>query len=153
MSDTNINDFLKQFKHNEQLALDASAKIINSTLLNMYKKIVDRTPIGDPSLWQWPAHKNYHPGTLRKSWNISFNGVQRNTAGQFASTAQILGNNGLSFKVGNGNKQFAVISNARPYAQRVETGWSTQAPQGMMRITIAEYASIVEQEAAKYRIR
>lgn len=153
MSETNVDQFLKKFKVNQQLALDASAKTINNTLLQMYKKIVERTPVGDPSLWNWPAHKDYHPGTLRKSWTISFNGVQRNVTGQFASSAQVLGNNGLSFKIGNGKTQVAVISNPMPYAQRVETGWSTQAPQGMMRITIAEYTSLLEVNATKYRTK
>lgn len=153
MSETNIEQYLKSLKANQQLALDASAKTINSTLLEMYKKIVDRTPVGDPSLWNWPAHSDYKPGTLRASWQLSFNGVQRNVAGQFSSTAQVLGNNGLSFKVGNGKAQVAVISNPMPYAQRVETGWSTQAPQGMMRITVAEFTSLIDANAAKYRTK
>lgn len=153
MSETNIEQYLKSLKANQQLALDASAKTINSTLLEMYKKVVDRTPVGNPSLWNWPVHKDYQSGTLRESWTISFNGVQRNVTGQFASTAQVLGNNGLSFKVSSNNAQVAVISNPIPYAQRVETGWSTQAPQGMMRITAAEYASMLNENAAKYRTK
>ncbi len=153
MTTTNIEQFLRKFKENQQLALEASSKTINSTLLHMYKKIVDRTPVGDPSLWNWPAHRDYKPGTLKASWKLSFNGQERATNGQFASAGQILGNHGLTFKVGTSTKQVAVISNPQPYAQRVETGWSTQAPQGMMRITIAEYTSIVDEQAAKYRIK
>ncbi len=153
MASTNLPQFLAKFKVNQQLALQASQKTINGTLLEMYKKIIDRTPVGDPSLWKWPAHSDYTPGTLRASWQLSFNGQQRSTAGRFASASQTLEGYGLSLKVGSSSKQFATISNPQPYAQRVESGWSTQAPEGMMRVTVSEYTSIVNQQAAKYRIR
>ncbi len=154
MASTNLTQFLLKYKANQQLALQASQKTINATLLNMYKRIVDRTPVGDPTLWKWPAHSDYQPGTLRDSWQLSFNGQQRATNGQFASTSQILETHGLSLKVGNSSKQFATISNPQPYAQRVENGWSVhQAPQGMMRVTVSEFTSIIDEEANKYRIR
>ncbi len=152
---TNIDAFLAQFKKNQQLALDASAKVINATMLQMYKKIIDRTPIGNPALWHppyWP--KNYHPGTLRESWSISFKGSQRSTAGKFASGDQIIAGHGISFTVTNTSTNKTVtISNPQPYADRVEHGWSTQAPSGMMRVTIAEYTSLIDTNASKYRIK
>lgn len=36
------------------------------------------------------------------------------------------------------------IVNNLPYGQRLEYGWSTQAPNGMVRITVAEFADIVQ---------
>lgn len=152
---TNINEFLKKFKANQQIALDASAKVVNATALQMYKRIVDRTPVGDPSLWN-PPHfpKDYTPGTLKASWQISFDGKQRATTGRFADAGQMLGSGGLTFKINaNNNGQSITISNPQPYAQRVETGWSSQAPQGMMRVTIAEYTSIINSNAKRYRIK
>lgn len=35
------------------------------------------------------------------------------------------------------------VSNALPYVERLEYGWSKQAPQGMVRITLAEVAADV----------
>src|SRR5688572_10819137 len=107
---TNIDDFLKKFKANQQIALNASARIINETLMEMYRRMVQRTPIGNPALWHppyWP--KGYKPGTLKSSWSISFNNTQRGAGGQFASTGQVLGGGGISFKVGTAQKQTAVI--------------------------------------------
>lgn len=150
---SSIDAFLKKFKQHQQMSLEASAKIINTTLLEMYKKIIDRTPVGNPAIWNWPAPKGYNPGTLKKSWKISFNGNIRDTDGKFTSATQLSNNYGLSFKVGTNKQQTATIFNPQPYAQRVETGWSTQAPQGMMRITIAEYVGILDKNAAKYRIK
>ncbi len=151
---TNINQFLKQHKANEKLALEASEKIINATVLQMYKNIIDRTPVGNPALWSYPAPKGYDPGTLKASWSISFGSNMRNTKGQFTSGSQMTNAGGLSLKInGSDTKQTISIYNNQPYAQRVENGWSTQAPQGMMRISVAEYTSILGQNTARYRIK
>ena len=153
---TNIKKFLKKFKAHQQMSLDASAKVINATVEEMFKKIVDRTPVGDPSLWSYPAPAGYNPGTLRASWGKVYNsrGAGRNLkTGRFESIKQNMSRGGVSFKVGNNKAQNVLIYNNQPYAQRVETGWSTQAPQGMMRITVAEYIGIIKGFAARYRIR
>lgn len=153
---TNINQFLKKFKAHQQLSLDASAKAINKTLLALYKKIVDRTPVGDPSLWSYPAPAGYEPGTLKASWKIVFNsnGSGRDSStGRFTSIKQAAGQGGISFKVGKNKQQNALIYNNEPYAQRVETGWSSQAPTGMMRITVAEFQAIFNIQAKINKVR
>ena len=151
---TNYEEFLKKFKENQQLVLNACKKTIDATVLDMYKKIIDRTPVGNPALWHppyWP--KGYTPGQLKSSWQISFNGIQRATTGRFASSSQTLAGGGVSLKVDSGNKNVVVISNPQPYAARIEYGsWSSQAPAGMMRITVAEFVSINDHNAAQYRI-
>lgn len=152
MITTNINQFLKKFKENQQLVIKASEKVVNETLLEMYKRVVDRTPVGNPALWKFQAPKDYTPGTLKKSWQLSFGGMRDQGTGRFVSTQSIVGKHGISFQVRGGNKT-AFIYNKQPYAERVENGWSTQAPAGMMRITIAEYTMLIDKNAAKYRIR
>lgn len=152
MITTDINQFLTKFKKNQQLVISASEKVVNETLFQMYKKIVDRTPVGNPALWKWPAPKDYVPGTLKASWNLSFGGMRDSGSGRFVSTGSIIGKNGISLQARGGNKT-AFIYNNQPYAERVEYGWSTQAPQGMLRITVAEYTSLMDRYAAKYRVK
>lgn len=142
---SNTSEYLAKMKTNQALALEACEKTINATVLNMYKKIIDRTPIGNPALWHppyWP--KNYTPGKLKAAWTISLNGDETKTLG--------IGSLGLNINSLSSNKKIA-ISNDQPYVQRVENGWSTQAPAGMMKVTVAEYTDILGTNAAKYRIR
>lgn len=147
----NLKQFLKKYNANKQIVLRASEKVINNTLREMYKRMIDRTPVGNPSLWKYPAPADYTPGTLKASWRINFQGVLRTTTGQFTS-ADALGNTGgLSLKLEGGN-QTAAIFNAQPYAQRVELGWSTQAPSGMMRITVNEFLGIFNAKAVQYKV-
>lgn len=42
--------------------------------------------------------------------------------------------------------------NSLPYSERLEFGYSQKAPEGVVRITVAEFGAIVEEEAAKERI-
>lgn len=43
------------------------------------------------------------------------------------------------------------LTNNLPYAERLEYGWSNQAPQGMVRVNIARFNTLLEEEAAKVK--
>lgn len=119
---TNFEQWEQLFDKQALAALDASNKIIDKGSLVLYNRITQRTPIGDPSLWKWPAHKDYKPGTLRASWTIEKNG------------------------------KTIIIYNEQPYAERVEYGWSTQAPNGMLRISVSEWPAILEDATREFKI-
>jgi hypothetical protein len=87
-------------------------------------RVVKRTPVGNPALWNYPAPSNYNPGTLKSSWEIDWD----RRAGKIKS---------------------AEVHNDQPYAIRVENGWSTQAPYGMMRITFRELDIITRKAIQK----
>lgn len=106
----------------ETQVLSVSEDSLKDVATKLYSKIVDYTPVGNPSLWKSPyIPKNYVPGTLKKSWAVEIEPRQ------------------------------AVISNNQPYAQRVENGWSTQAPYGMMRTAIATFPELLAQAAQRYK--
>lgn len=43
------------------------------------------------------------------------------------------------------------LTNNLPYAQRLEYGWSKQAPQGVVRVNITRFNTLLNEEAAKVR--
>lgn len=43
------------------------------------------------------------------------------------------------------------LTNNLPYAERIEYGWSNQAPQGVVRINVARFNTLLEEEAAKVK--
>jgi hypothetical protein len=144
---TNFKQFLKEYRKNQQTVLNASGKIVTSVLEEMYKRVVDRTPVGDPSLWNYPVQADYKPGTLKDSWNLRFS-INTDTAG-----IRSVSGGSIKFQVASNKRTGATIFNNQPYAQRVEHGWSTQAPKGMLRITVAEYEDIVRAKTVRYRIK
>lgn len=106
-------------------------------------QLIGRTPVGDPSLWQDPPPPSYKPGTLINSWfttigsRYSGSVREQNTSGASAiSQAREVA------KVAAGNLVF--ITNPTPYVNMIEyVGWSTQAPNGMARITVVEFDAMV----------
>lgn len=120
--ETNFKEWERQFKGQVGIVVKNDNQIIDIACELLYKRIVDRTPVGNPDLWHppyWPA--GYVPGALKVNWKLERDGDDY------------------------------VIYNDLPYAQRVENGWSSQAPAGMMRVSVLEFNSIVEEVARRYK--
>lgn len=113
----NIDNWIKQVDGNISLVLSRFKRISNEAGQELYDRIKERTPIGDPTLWKSKPSKEfletYVPGRLKAAWTITF----------------------LTDSVR--------IFNVLPYAERVEFGWSyLQAPAGMVRISLQELPDI-----------
>lgn len=122
-----FSDWEAQFHKQQRIVLQASADVIEASAAELKTRIENRTPVGDPSLWNWPAHPGYKPGTLKASWTLT--------------------------KKGSGENLTILIENDVPYGPRVEyVGWSTQAPNGMMRISALEWPAIIEAQAKKNKV-
>ncbi len=120
-ADVDIKRWMKQWNSAETQVLVVSEKVLKEVSTKLYTKIISYTPVGDPSLWKYKAPAGYHPGTLKKSWTIDY------------------------------QPRLVTITNDQPYAQRVENGWSSQAPYGMMRKSITEFPDLLAQAATRYR--
>ena len=104
-----------------KLVKNKSEQVLTEFSKLMKQRVEERTPVGDPLLWQYPAPLNYIPGTLKASWEIV------KTPDSFA------------------------LKNDQPYAQRVEYGWSSQAPNGMLRLTIKDSPELLKQASKKVK--
>ncbi len=113
----------KQFTVQVDVLKDVHEAALGDAVGVLFDEIKDRTPVGNPALWKWPAPADYNPGTLKASWE------------QHKLSP-------LAYE----------IINDQPYAYRVETGWSTQAPEGMMRVSIKDWPFILDQ-AMKRNVR
>ena len=124
-----LGDWMRQFTAHTKKAEEASKKTIQAVVSELYTKMVNATPVGNPSLWHPPVvPQGYTPGTLKKAWKFTWNGMQ----------------------VSNGI--IAQIYNDTDYAERIETGWSTQAPAGMMRISVASFGTLVDAKSNTYKL-
>lgn len=122
-----FNEWKLQMDKNVKAVLKNINVIQKEAIYELKDRVEKRTPIGRPELWKYPAPPGYDPGTLRASWGIEEKGSGVN--GEF------------------------VLFNDQPYAQRVEEGWSSQAPHGMLRVSMLEWSSIVDKIASQRRIK
>jgi len=122
MTTTNYAQWAVTFNSQAQAVLRSDKQIQQDAARMLFDNIVKRTPIGNPALWKWPAHPDYVPGSLKAAWKIEINGDE------------------------------VVISNDLPYADRIEHGWSTQVPAGMMKISLLEWNQLLEKATRQHKL-
>ena len=123
MATTNYSEWEKKFTIQANITVKADMAVIREACDILFERIVKRTPVGNPATWHPPYWpKGYVPGSLRDGWQIEEKG------------------------------DTIVISNNLPYAVRVENGWSQQAPEGMMKVSVLEFEQIINQLSKRRRL-
>lgn len=119
-------------------------QVVRKVGTDMLARIIDRSPVGNPSLWQNPPPLGYVGGRFRGNWQVTFN------AQAVSEVARIDAAGGATKAAGaavlaayQSGVDSIWLTNTVPYAYRLETGWSTQAPAGMARITAAEFQQFI----------
>jgi hypothetical protein len=116
------------------------------TALSMFGKIVERTPVGNPSLWKtkYPP-KGYAGGRLRANWQASI-GAPKD--GIIDSTSEQKSRSSIDRAVAMLKGDQAIyLSNNLPYAQVIEDGNSQQAPFGMVKVVLRAFRMVVSKQA------
>jgi len=108
-------------------------KVVRGTLLDMTSKIIKRSPVDT--------------GRFRGNWQASFGTPKQgvtSTNDKTGARATSESSSAInSMKMGD----TFYLTNNLPYATRLEFGYSEQAPQGMVRVTVAEFQEAVNKAA------
>jgi len=105
-------------------------QIVGIVRLELSSKIILKTPVDT--------------GTARTSWIPTLGYYSNNTTERSSlNEVQQVAFNDL-------NKTFYLINNL-PYIKRLEYGWSKQAPQGMVRLSIAEFQQVTRDAVLEVR--
>tara|TARA_R110002167_G_scaffold154560_2_gene348784 strand:- start:193 stop:576 length:384 start_codon:yes stop_codon:yes gene_type:complete len=103
-------------------------QVFKGTVISLFSKVVLRTPVDT--------------GRLSQSWRPTLN-----KPSQSLSSSGSKGIEAVVAKAKVGDSIFLV--NNLPYAQKIESGSSKQAPAGMVAITVAEYKKIINENVIK----
>lgn len=122
MSSVDYRAWEKKFNGQARIVIESDLKTLHEACDVLFHNIVNRTPVGNPNLWEppyWP--QGYSPGHLKANWKIEH------------------------------QDNVVIISNDAPYAYAIETGHSRkQAPMGMMRVSLKEFDAILKKVKSKY---
>ena len=129
---------------------DAVVKATQKMALDALRGVVLKSPVGFPPSWKRPAPKGYVGGQFRGAWQLSVGAEGTGITGKSRPG-----------KAGSVNAANAAASDARgeltklrayepvyivnglPYAERLENGWSQQAPLGMVALTVQELQNVI----------
>lgn len=133
----------------------ANAEIVRKRVaLEIFHRTIMRTPVGDPSFWRNPAPAGYTGGMLRGNWQAE---KGDSPPGEIIDIRDVVGSATMASAsrvvLGTEAKDTIWLINNLPYVRRVEyEGWSKrQAPQGMVRVSIKEFQSIVKKRALRVK--
>lgn len=142
MSDfaANISAFVKKANGNMD-------KVVRKIVFDIGTKIVMRSPVGDGDYWKSPPPAGYVGGRFRANWQYGYGAIP---SGDLPDIDKTGGASTLRIAAGMKTSPTAGIHylvNNLPYAKRLEEGWSTQAPAGMVALTAVEFQSICKEAA------
>ena len=138
-------------KFNEKVE-DRAEKLLRAVSLEMFGRIVTLTPVGNTGLWKtkYPP-KGYVGGRLRGNWQYTLgkpaSGTLKTPDKSGKTSIAKAANKSSIFRLGG--KIF--ITNNLPYAIPIENGHSSQAPAGMVKITVAQFKRIIKKNLAKVK--
>jgi len=130
--------------------------IVRKIVLNIDRSLVKKSPVGNPDLWValrngryvdylsvYNSPAGYTGGHFRANWQLGVgNAPDGIIEGIDATGAATIGLHTALIPQAAAGKIYYLVNNV-PYAERLENGWSTQAPNGMVGLTVMEFNAIV----------
>jgi len=129
------NDLFRQrIAERIRQAEEKAKAVAEHVALDVLRQVVLRSPVDT--------------GQFRHNWRFAIGGPDTSTTKMTDRDGTATVNEALTvlrqFKLGD----VIHISNSLPYAYRLEYGWSKQAPQGMVRLTVQSYPQLLRQAVA-----
>jgi hypothetical protein len=139
-----MSDFAVQLRSFGDKAIENSETVVRKTALDILRRVVRRTPVGNPSLWQNPssAPPGYTGGRARANWQATIGTPAQGTI-ESTDQGRAMRNAPTVLRRIRGDVS-VYLTNNLPYITELETGHSQQAPRGMVRVTLREFNGIVE---------
>ena len=134
---------------------DGIEQDIQETALASLRNVVQASPVGDPDTWQNPdgAPPGYVGGHMRRNWVVSldaFSNVIRGTegkgGGKAAATSEAINQGSRRIEQSTKRTRRIILQNNVPYANRLNNGWSEQAPVNFVEMAVAAAVNVGRNE-------
>lgn len=113
---------------------DATEETIRATTIKLWDSITLSSPVDE--------------GRFRANWFASYGDTSKVTSDTDKSGQKTTARNRQDVLSQGDFTQFTLTNNL-PYSERLEYGYSDQAPQGMVRVNVKRFNRLIEQEAKK----
>lgn len=132
-----------------QRAPERATEVARKVSIDCLSRVVLRTPVGNPQLWQGKPPAGYVGGRARANWYVSIGAPVIATTPQIDSSGQATIAHGTATIHTLTGDSSVCMTNSLPYINELEfRGHSQQAPAGMVRITVTEFQTFVDAAVA-----
>ena len=121
--------------------------LVGKVVIDIGTALVLKSPVGDADYWQSSPPKGYTGGRFRANWQYGLNAPDVSTHNKIDKSGGTTINVIVGKVSSDASGKVHFITNTLPYAKRLEDGWSRQAPNGMVKLTVQEFIPIVNQVA------
>ncbi|WP_426269144.1 hypothetical protein ACN9MB_13035 [Dyella kyungheensis] len=131
-------------------APEQARQVVRKVSIDILSSVVQRSPVGNPDLWAHKPPAGYSGGRFRANWNVSLVDPDTTTTDDIDQSGSTTVDRGSAVIGGADGVKDICITNSLPYAIPIEMGHSgVQAPQGVVRVTVAEFQQYVNRAAAE----
>lgn len=125
-------------------AKERADEVVGAVVVRIAAELDRRSPVGDAVYWKHPAPKGYVGGHFRGNWQIGIGAWPGGEVpGVDPTGAATVGRIAAAIPDEASGNVFYIANNV-PYADRIEYGWSRQAPQGLVGLTATMFQQIVD---------
>lgn len=132
-----------------KLGKNRTSAFTRTVVMEVGARLVERSPVGNPSLWAGKPPSGYAGGRFRANWQHGHNSaptgeLDKIDPGGGATTGKLQADVLTAPAAG-----VHYLVNNLPYADALENGHSTQAPTGIVGLTRLEIPGIMDKAARK----
>lgn len=121
--------------------------LVGLIVVKIAQRLDERSPVGDATYWKNPPPKGYVGGRFRGNWQLGVSSIPSGETGTIDPIGEVtIGRITAAVPEQAAGKLYYLVNNV-PYAQRIEEGWSRQAPSGLVALTAMEFQSLVNEAA------
>ena len=125
-----VSKFVEKAKKNPE-------KVMRQVSIKLFSAIIKASPVDT--------------GRFRMNWMASGSAPSSGTTDATDKSGNIAIGNATSFVLKDTDWREFTLANNLPYAQRLEYGWSQQAPAGMVRTNVSRFQQLINEEANKVK--
>lgn len=125
-----VSKFVEKAKKNPE-------KVMRQVSIKLFSAIIKASPVDT--------------GRFRMNWMASGSAPSSGTTDATDKSGNIAIGNATSFVLKATDWREFTLTNNLPYAQRLEYGWSQQAPAGVVRTNVSRFQQLINEEANKVK--
>ncbi|OED34516.1 hypothetical protein AB832_07405 [Flavobacteriaceae bacterium (ex Bugula neritina AB1)] len=126
---------INQFKVD---AIEATEETRKAAIIALFRSVIQDTPVDT--------------GRLRGNWQASINNPESGTIDAFNTGTSVAIAAAIKTVEGSQAGETLYLVNNLPYAEKIEYGYSQQAPQGMVRRNLSRITQIIRQAAQDKKV-
>lgn len=125
-----VSKFVEKAKKNPE-------KVMRQVSIKLFSAIIKASPVDT--------------GRFRMNWMASGSAPASGVTDATDKSGNIATGNATSFVLKAADWREFTLTNNLPYAQRLEYGWSQQAPAGVVRTNVSRFQQLINEEANKVK--